>query len=94
MITNEADRTILRKQRLRLGITGQGVEENAEILLQRYWQFENRKRQIRRASFQIAECWMLLRWIFRRFYTENNNSINQKGCASGRESVVTARFLR
>lgn len=54
MTTIEADHVIIRNQRLRLGITGQGVEENAEIPLQSYQQFESGKRQIRRASFQIA----------------------------------------
>ncbi len=51
MTTIEADRTILRKQRLRLGITQKAVADRAGIPLQSHQQLECGKRQIRRASF-------------------------------------------
>lgn len=48
------DESTLHERRIFLGLTQQTVADRADIPLQSYQQFENGKRKIRRASFQIA----------------------------------------
>ena len=53
------DGQILRERRLALCLTQQATASRAGIPLQSYQQFESGKRQLRRASFQIA-CQVLV----------------------------------
>lgn len=48
------DPGLLRSRRILLGLTQQTVADRAKIPLQSYQHFESGKRNIRRASFQIA----------------------------------------
>ncbi len=54
MIAHVHDGAILREKRVILGLTQQAVADCAGIPLQSYQKFESGKRQIRRASYEIA----------------------------------------